>query len=257
MVTLSGIMIYVRLSQLANVSAVERIADLISEPINHKWLDIPTEVIDNAQTLNRLYWTYVILPRETNTQIFLLDNRTNSWYYWELPIKTKTSFVIDNRAEFVDEEGTIYYLTSEDIRNKNFLPTLVTEYYDEGKILIPWYWQSQIMHLGTMNYTKRLVNTTFVLTDTDTQDGFGLKYSFKVFRKLASSTPEKEISNDFNLVRSTTKKTNISKFGFVQLKISNIPAVNTSTDPEVAYRNNKLRLVGLGLKYVLLEGLIR
>ena len=245
------------LSQLANVSAVERIADLISEPINHKWLDIPTEVIDNAQTLNRLYWTYVILPRETNTQIFLLDNRTNSWYYWELPIKVKTSFVIDNRAEFVDEEGTIYYLTSEDIRNKNFLPTLVTEYYDEGKILIPWYWQSQIMHLGTMNYTKRLVNTTFVLTDTDTQDGFGLKYSFKVFRKLASSTPEKEISNDFNLVRSTTKKTNISKFGFVQLKISNIPAVNTSTDPEVAYRNNKLRLVGLGLKYVLLEGLIR
>lgn len=245
------------LSQLANVSAVERIADLISEPINHKWLDIPTEVIDNAQTLNRLYWTYVILPRETNTQIFLLDNRTKSWYYWELPIKVKTSFVIDNRAEFVDEEGTIYYLTSEDIINKNFLPTLVTEYYDEGKILIPWCWQSQIMHLGTMNYTKRLVNTTFVLTDTDTQDGFGLKYSFKVFRKLASSTPEKEISNDFNLVRSTTKKTNISKFGFVQLKISNIPEVNTSTDPEVAYRNNKLRLVGLGLKYVLLEGLIR
>lgn len=245
------------LSQLANVSAVERIADLISEPINHKWLDIPTEVIDNAQTLNRLYWTYVILPRETNTQIFLLDNRTNSWYYWELPINVKTSFVVDNRAEFVDEEGTIYYLTSEDIKNKNFLPTLVTEYYDEGKILIPWYWQSQIMHLGTMNYTKRLVNTTFVLTDTDTQDGFGLKYSFKVFRKLASSTPEKEISNDFNLVRSTTKKTNISKFGFVQLKISNIPELNTSTDPEVAYRNNKLRLVGLGLKYVLLEGLIR
>jgi hypothetical protein len=245
------------LSQLANVSAVERIADLISEPINHKWLDIPTEVIDKAQTLNRLYWTYIILPRETNTQIFLLDNRTNSWYYWELPIKVKTSFVIDNRAEFVDEEGTIYYLTSEDIINNNFLPLLVTEYYDEGKILIPWYWQSQIMHLGTMNYTKRLVNTTFVLTDTDTQDGFGLKYSFKVFRKLASSTPEKEISNDFNLVRSTTKKTNISKFGFIQLKISNIPEVTTSTDTEVAYRNNKLRLVGLGLKYVLLEGLIR
>ena len=145
----------------------------------------------------------------------------------------------------------------EDIINKNFLPLLVTEYYDEGKILIPWYWQSQIMHLGTMNHTKRLVDTTFVLTDTDTQDGFGLTYSFKVFRKLASNTTEKVISNDFNLVRSTTKKTNISKFGFIQLKISNIPEVTTSTDTEVAYRNNKLRLVGLGLKYVLLEGLIR
>jgi hypothetical protein len=92
------------------------------------------------------------------------------------------------------------------------------------------------------------------LTDTDNKDGYGLTYSFKVFRKLASSTPEKEISDKLNLVRSTTKKTNISKFGFVQLRISNL--TQESRDYE-ALENNKLRLVGLGLKYVLLEGLIR
>ena len=245
------------LSQLQNVSAVERIADLMSESINEKWLKEDDVVISNAKTLNRLYWTYIILPYTDFTKIYLLDNRTNSWYYWELPIVIEDAFVKDNVTEFVGKAGVIYYLTSEDVINKAFLPLLVTEYYDYGRKLIPWYWQSQILHLGTMNYSKRLVNTTFILTDTDTQDGYGLQYSFKVFRKLASSTPEKEISDELNLVRSTTKKTNISKFGFVQLKLSNITEESPGTDPEKAYRNNKLRLVGLGLKYVLLEGLIR
>jgi hypothetical protein len=246
------------LSQLANVSATERIADLMSEPINERWLNIDDKLITKAQTLNRLYWTYIILPDSAHekTMIYLLDNRSNSWYYWELPIVVSNSFVKDNRAEFVDTAGNIYYLTTEDIVNKAF-ETLVTEYYDDGNKLIPWYWQSQILPLGTMNYSKRLVNTTFVLTDTDNIDGYGLNYSFKVFRKLASSTPEKEITGDLTLVRSTTKKTNISKFGFIQLKLSNITEKSQGTEPEKAFRNNKLRLVGLGLKYVLLEGLIR
>ena len=204
-----------------------------------------------------MYWTYIILPYEKLTKVYLLDNRTNSWYYWELPIKLLNAFAKDNRAEFVDADGNIYYLTTTDIRNMGFDTQLVTEYYDCGKKLIPWYWQSQVLYLGTMNYAKRLVNTTFILTDTDTQDGYGLQYSFKVFRKLASSVPEKELSGELNLVRSTTKKTNLSKFGFLQLKLSNITEESQGTEAEKAYRNNKLRLVGLGLKYVLLEGLIR
>lgn len=247
------------LSQLQNVSATERIADLMSEPINERWLNIDDELIKNTQTLNRLYWTYVIIPDNAHgrTMIYLLDNRSNSWYYWELPIVVADSFVKDNKAEFVDTQGAIYYLTTTDIENKAFDTQLVTDYYDDGKKLISWHWQSQVLPMGTMNYSKRLVNTTFILTDTDTQDGYGLQYNFKVFRKLASSTPEKEVSGDINLVRSTTKKTNISKFGFLQLKISNITEESQGTEAEKAFRNNKLRLVGLGLKYVLLEGLIR
>ena len=247
------------LSQVSNVSATERIADLMSEPINERWLDIPDNFITNAKTLNRLYWTYIIIPREdlSKTIVYLLDNRTNSWYYWEFPIIVTDAFIKDNVTEFVDKFGAIYRLTSTDIVNKSFTTQLVTEYYDDGRLVIPWYWQSQVMYLGTMNYSKRLVNTTFILTDTDSQDGYGLNYNFKVFRKLASSTPEKELSGDLTLVRSTTKKTNISKFGFVQLKLSNITEESQGTEPEKAFRNNKLRLVGLGLKYVLLEGLIR
>ena len=246
------------LSQLSNVSATERITDLMSRPINQKWLDIPDTLIKNAKTLNRLYWTYIIIPDTDNndTKIYLLDNRTNSWYYWELPIVVIGSFVVDNRTEFTDKNGEIYYLTTTDIDDPNF-DTLITEYYDDGEKLINWYWQSQILPMGTINYTKRLISTTFILTDDDTKDGYGLKYGFNVFRKLASSVPDKEISNDINLVRSTTQKTNISKFGFLQMKISNITTDDRGTEKRKEFRNNKLRLVGLGLKYVLLEGMIR
>lgn len=242
------------LSQVSNVSAIERIADLMSESINDRWLNIPDDIIAKIQTLNRLYWTYVILPYDHKTVIYLLDNRTNSWYYWELPIVLNDAFVVNNRTEFVDKNGTIYYLTTEDIIDKNYDDQTVTKYYDYGKKLIRWYWQSQILPLGTINYSKRLVNTTFILTDTDDSDGYGLKYSFKVFRKLASSVPEKEIMDKLTLVRSTTRKTNISKFSFIQIRLDNL--TEESRDFE-AYENNKLRLVGLGLKYVLLEGLTR
>ena len=244
------------LSQLQNVSATERIADLMSEPINERWLKLDDSLVKKTMTLNRLYWTYVIIPDELaqRTIVYLLDNRTNSWYYWELPIVAKSAFVKDNVVEFVTTSGVIYYLTTQDIVDKNYDDQIVTKYYDYGGKLIKWYWQSQILPLGTMNYAKRLVNTTFILTDTDDNDGYGLRYSFKVFRKLASSVPEKEITDKLTLVRSTTRKTNVSKFGFIQLRLDNL--TEESRDYE-AYENNKLRLVGLGLKYVLLEGLIR
>jgi hypothetical protein len=244
------------LSQMTNVSATERIADLMSEPINERWLNIDDNIIKNAKTVNRLYWTYIILANEKQrkTMIYLLDNRYNTWFYWELPIVVVDAFVKDNRTEFADVVGNIYYLTTTDIIDINYNDEKITKYYDDGVKLIPWYWQSQILPMGTMNYSKRLVNTTFILTDTDDSDGYGLQYNFKVFRKLSSSTPEKEISDKLTLLRSTTKKTNISKFGFIQMRISNL--TEESRDYE-AFENNKLRLVGLGLKYVLLEGLIR
>ena len=244
------------LSQLSNVSSTERIADLMSEPINERWLKIDDDILQNAKTLNRLYWTYIILPDVSSekTMIYLLDNRTTTWYYWELPIVVAHAFVKNNITELVDNKGLIYKLTTSDILDINYSDEQVTKYYDEGMLLIPWFWQSQILPMGTMNYSKRLVNTTFILTDTDDNDGYGLQYQFKVFRKLASSTPEKELSDKLTLVRSTTKKTNISKFGFLQLRISNL--TEQSRDFE-AFENNKLRLVGLGLKYVLLEGFMR
>ena len=244
------------LKQLANVYASDRISELLSEAITSKWLTEDKTVIRNMLTLNRLYWTYFILPydklikyengikKETTniTKIYLLDNRTASWFYWELPIKVNNAFVKNDVVQLTDDEGNLYNLTSDDI-----VTDYSTEYYDDGKKIINWYWKSQILPLGTINYSKKLIDTTFIFTDTDANDEYGLNYTYYAYRRGVSKTNETTISNTLNYVQSTTKKTLIPRINFVQLELSNI------VDD---LNNNKLRLVGLGLKYVLLEGLL-
>lgn len=236
------------LNQLQNVQSGDRITTLISDNINPRWLKESKTDIDRTITLNRLYWTYYILPHdEKTTKIYLLDNRTQQWYYWELPIFVVSAMIKDNKTHFADANGRIYTLETSDTINEYNAD--VTEYYDKinnKKLLIPWHWYSQILSLNTINYSKKLVDTTFILTDTDTQDEYGLDYSFIAWRKSVSETNKTTISNKINYVQSTTKRTMIPRFNFIQFRLS-----NTSDDLD----NNKLRLVGLGLKYVLLEGL--
>lgn len=242
------------LNQLENVQSGDRITTLISENINPRWLKESKSDINCCKTINRLYWTYYILPHhktsdEKNdyTKVYLLDNRTQQWYYWELPIHVVGAMVKDGKTHLVHEDGTVYTLETTDLIHEYNQD--VTEYYDGvggEKLIIPWNWTSQILSLNTINYSKKLVDTTFVLTDTDTQDEYGLDYSFKAWRKSVSETNATTISNNIHYVQSTTKRTMIPRFNFIQIRLS-----NTSEDLD----NNKLRLVGLGLKYVLLEGL--
>ena len=233
------------LNQLKNVQSSDRISVLISDNINKEWLKEKKEAVDSCQTINRLYWTYFVLKYEDLTKVYLLDNRTSSWFYWELPITTINVFVKDETTMFVDNNGCVYKLTTDDIINE--YNKEVTEYYDHDKKLIKWFWKTQILPLGTINYSKKLVDTTFIVADTDASDEYALNYKFRAYRKLVSESTETTISNRLNYVQSTTKKTLIPRFNFLQLEISNV---------EDDLNNNKLRLLGLGLKYVLLDGLL-
>lgn len=245
------------LNQLENVQSSDRITTLINEHINPNWLKERKEDIDGCITLNRLYWTYFILPhkqiknslvKDTDyTKIYLLDNRTQSWFYWELPIYVVSAMVKNNKTHFVSDSGDLFTFETTDLLNK-YNPD-VTEYYDELKTpsIIPWYWTSQILALNTINYAKRLVDTTFIVTDTNESDEYALNYKFKAYRKNKNAeTSELTLSNNIEFVESITKRTMIPRFNFIQFTLSNV---------EDDLNNNKLRLVGLGLKYVLLGGL--
>lgn len=247
------------LNQLENVQSSDRITTLISEAMNPKWLKESSSDIDKCLVLNRLYWTYFILPHKKipnslskdsdYTKIYLLDNRTQSWFYWELPIYAISAMVKDNKTHLITEKGDLFTLETSDIINK--FNKELTEYYDVLKqpTLIPWHWTSQILSLNTINYSKRLVDTTFVLTDTDSADEYALNYKFKAFRKNKNAeTTELTLTNDIEYVESITKRTMIPRFNFLQFTLSN-------TEDDQKLNNNKLRLVGLGLKYVLLGGL--
>lgn len=235
------------IQQQENVSAPDRLAKSISDAIAELWQSETDSVVDNAITLNRLYWTYILLPYADFTKVYLLDNRTLSWYYWELPIVLASAFVKDNKVYFATKDSMLVTLETSDVTKILSQNASISEYYDLDRQIINWYWQSQILPLGTINYTKKLINTTFIVTDTDENDGYSLQYQFNVFRRKMGVTNVKNITNKLNYVQSVTKKTFISRFNFIQLKLSNM-----YDDLD----NNKLRLVGLGLKYELLEGML-
>ena len=173
-----------------------------------------------------------------------MDNRTTSWFYWELPINLLNIFVKDDTTHLVDAKGNVYILTTTDIPSEFVQGKL--NYYDDGHKIIDWFWNSQILSLNTINYSKRLIDTTFILTDTDTQDNYSLDYKFKAYRKLVDETDYTTLQNDIKYVQSVTKKTLIPRFKFLQIELS-----NDKSDDWDDY--NKVRLIGLGLKYVLLE----
>lgn len=239
------------LTQLKNVQSSARISQSISEDIDKKWLKENKNSIKNALTMNRLYWTYIILDEVDSagdpifSKVYLLDNRHNSWFYWEFPIRIINAFSKNNTTHFIGSDGNVYVLRTTDIVNE-YNPDLL-EYYDLDKQVIKWKWKSQILPMKTINYSKKLITTTFILSDTDENDEYGLQYKFKAFRKMASETQETTLTNRINYVVSTTKRTLIPRYNFMQLELLNI---------EDDLNNNKLRLIGLGFKYVLLEGML-
>ena len=230
------------LQQLKNIQSTDRISVLYSENVNKKYLNEDKKF--HIQSISRLYWVLFVIPGKTS-KVYVFDDRTASWYYWELPINITGCWADDLNSYFASDDGKTYMLKTNDIIDTNYSPE--TEYYDDGRKLIPWFWKSQILPLGTMNYSKKLINTTFILTDTDENEEYGLNYKFKAYRKNVSETNSTTISNRLNYIQSTTKKTSIPRFNFLQIELSNV---------EEDLNNNKLRLVGLGLKYELLEGLI-
>lgn len=238
------------IQSLKNVQSTDKISVLYSEAItNLKDSEGNLKFMDDLKKKNiistkRLYWSLFVSPDEETSNIYLLDDRTASWFVWTMPVKIIGCWAEEDVIYLADNNGKVYDLSKTDIINK-YNPN-VTEYYDDGGKLIDWYWKSQILPMGTINYSKKLIDTTFILSDTDCMDEYGLNYKYRIFRKSATETKETTIQNDINYVQSTTKRTLIPRFNFIQLELSNI---------EDDLNNNKLRLIGLGLKYVLLEGL--
>lgn len=238
------------IQQTENVVSEANVVTPITNAIMKKWMREGNN-IENCKTVNYLYWTYFLLPDTDKTKIYVLDNRNLSWFYWEIPIQVMDIITKDQDVEFVSPSGTIYVFKIEDIDEfKTYDSYSMKTYYDiteDDKYLIDWKWDSQILPLGTINYSKQLVATTFILNDDEEgTDNYGLTYSFRGFRKNIYDTDARDIDGDIQYVRSKTVRSMFTRIQFLQLKMR-----NKQNDYTGDY--SRLRLVGLGFKYRLLE----
>lgn len=221
-----------------NIQSSDRSSVLLSKSINSMFTK---EILKNCKICNNSYWTYIFTPTNNalnpSTNLYILDNRTNEWFIWNVPCYVQQAYIFNGLLKVADSQGYIYRFVNTDIvQDYN---AELREYYDLDRKLIPWRWRSQILHLGTINYRKQLLETGFIFTDTDQNDSYGINYKFKVFRQMASETGETTLENKLNYIRSVTKKSNIPKFNFIQMELYNTEELD----------HNKLNLIGLSFKY--------
>jgi hypothetical protein len=239
--------------QTQNVLTDDSTTTLISSNIDRLWKK--ENDIQNISTINYKYWTLFFKPDDDNkqTRIFVLDNRNNSWFYWEIENLVVNNITNGNKGLLMwDEQGNGYSFETSDIIN---VYTGRPEYYDLDYKIIKWYWTSQILHLGTLNYNKKLAWTNFVVSDTDVNEDYALNYKYYVYMDKQNVSNQMTTHGTLNYIKSNVLKTRLPRFDFLQIKLYNVDELlqesdNTTISPE---QNNKLRLIGLGFKYQLLE----
>lgn len=240
------------IQQTENVVSEANVVTPITNAIMRKWMkesETSRNMIENTRTMNYLYWTYFLLDTGTNTKIYVLDNRTLSWFYWEIPIRVMDMYVEDEETVFFDYNGVKYVMKTEDINEHNNNEYNLRTYYDElpeTNEIIHWHWYSQILPLGSINFSKQLVATTFILNDDENTDNYGLRYRFRGFRKTIYETDNRDIEGDLQYVRNKTVRSMFTRIQFLQILLSD------KTDDLIG-DYSRLRLVGLGFKYRLLE----
>jgi len=262
------------ISQLKNVTLSEHNTTSVSSLIDKKFLAEPNK--KSIITHNHRYWTYFIFPGDT-AKVYVYDNRTNEWYYWELPNGNIISLWEENETadngdmfivtKYMTNDGKTYALRTTDkiVRidadNEDDYYSVYLDSFSNGTQEIEWFWESQILPLTytrysksypALGYRKQLTQTGFLFTDTDENEEYSLDYSFKVYRKALSTVPEQSISGTLNRVRSILRKTYIPRINFLQVKIKNsdLSYIHQTNLPNT---HNKLNLIQLKFKYKIME----
>ena len=261
------------IKQLTNVTLSEHTTQSISFNMDKKFIKEINK--DKIITHNYLYWTYLIFPG-TTAKVYVLDNRTFEWYYWELSEGNivsiwNTTETIDGLlyqiSQYITKEGNVYSLRTTDkinqidFTNSNEYYTSYNDILFDDEVGIEWYWESQILPLNltkyskgysALGYSKVLYETNFLFADSDADDEFSLKYSFKAYRKMLSDAGTKSTNGTLNYIRSVTQRTYIPRFSFLQVKLEN-NEFNNDYQTNIPNHNNKLNLIQLKFKYKLME----
>ena len=258
------------LTNLTNVYAADKIATLISAKINEKFLK---EDLSNLKVIAFKYWLLIFIPGDI-THVYVYDDRSAEWFYWELPIKVLNVFKTHDDLCCVADDNQVYKLNPKEKIVAINSDDAVTLYYDDvyvegadncfdaygvqGKNIV-WYWTSQTIPLNSISYAKQLNKTTFIVADSDAADGYAFNYSIKGWRKKRTLVKSSDLDGTVYSIQATTKRTNVNRAHFIQLTITNAMLenhqlmLNKTLKTDIDTNDQKVRLIGVSMKYKYLE----
>lgn len=208
------------LGQNKNILETDSVFYSVTDKITSKYIKIKNK--QNIKTHNHRFYTYFYYSENNITKIWVLDNRFNAWYYWELPLSS-IDYIYDKVYDLDNADEVLTYIWS-----GNKLYMLTTSYYgilgngndsnfgasdiigyqdylnsDKGAYKrIEWYWKTPPLILQTINYLKKIVDMSMLFADaeretmydsihhkliygpgTDYKNNLELFYDIKTYRK--------------------------------------------------------------------------
>lgn len=207
------------------------------------------------------YLTIFILNRAAktdNTPALVYDNRTQSWWYWEFPVKY-ISHVYQTETNVIllcpDEKVSLSLTTDEYLYRVGALDYEIyaDRIIDQTPIQITWGWQSALQIFNTVERRKQLLFTTFVFDDfmpeEDSEQLIDFGYYFNIYSKsYATSRPDSTTATVYRISNSVNKTT-IASFNYLQLVVHN------SEFEELKYETlTKPKICCISFKYRTLRG---
>ena len=182
------------LGQNKNILETDSVFYSVTDKITSKYIKIKNK--QNIKTHNHRFYTYFYYSEDNITKIWVLDNRFNAWYYWELPIPS-IDYIYDKVYDLTNADEVLTYIWS-----GNKLYTLTTSYYgvlgngndsnlgasdiigyqdylnsDKGAYKrIEWYWKTPPLILQTINYLKKIVDMSMLFADAERETMYDSKH---------------------------------------------------------------------------------
>lgn len=190
------------------VASTDQTITNLSDAILNRFIDFCK---DNCKLFIHKYW---LMCYNVNG-IYVFDFRNASWWYFD--IKNTTKIFEKNQSIILLSDKELYKLEDS-----------TTEYYDmilsEGLVKeqeIQWFIISQKLHLGTLNYTKQIVNMTFNALESGDEGYTSMKLQIKNYRLRTSETDDETLLYNVDVLRTYVKRLNYFKVNQFQYKLTN------------------------------------
>lgn len=164
------------------------------------------------------FWLICYKPNDTDCYVY--DIRTKSWWHCEYSHDLTTKFVEDENKLYYLGESELYTLSIDD-----------TEYYDtlgSNKYPIDWRISSQKLYLNAVNYYKHIVNLTFNISlhNAMTVQGEEVPQDYTMnldvcnYRKERNIVSTENFGYKIDMIRTCIKRLNYAKVCEFQYRLS-------------------------------------
>ena len=158
------------------------------------------------------HWLYCY----NNNAVYLFDFRNSSWWYFN--IKNIDKIVTNDDELLILAAGYLHeFITdAEEYYDDYYDPTYKAIHQKD----VEWFVLSQKLHLGTLNYTKHIINITLNALDSTINGPMSMRLKVTNYRVNAIESENETLQYEIDVLRTYVKRLNYFKVNQFQYKLS-------------------------------------